>query len=216
MVKKVILNIVLLYLCNFCYTLPSVTLIQLLWLSAKRPWCWEGLGAGGEGDDRGWDGWMASPTQWTWVWVNSRSWWWTGRPGVLQSMGSQRVGHDWVTELNCCCGTPNSGPLHWTSLLHTHTPTPPPHTHTGISITYLLIAFFILFECYLTKKLSLTYFYLLKYKPLESRNFKTVLIQYCILEVQLRVDAQEYLLIEWIHDPLKWMCELLHPREIHI
>ena len=57
-------------------------------------------GAGGEGDDRGWDGWMASPTQWTWVWVNSRSWWWTGRPGVLWFMGSQRVGHDWVTELN--------------------------------------------------------------------------------------------------------------------
>ena len=48
----------------------------------KRPWCWEGLGAGGEGDDRGWDGWMASPTRWTWVWVNSRSWWWTGRPGA--------------------------------------------------------------------------------------------------------------------------------------
>ena len=48
----------------------------------------------------GWDGWMASPTQWTWVWVNSRSWWWTGRPGVLQFMGSQRVGHDWATELN--------------------------------------------------------------------------------------------------------------------
>ena len=66
----------------------------------KRLWCWEGLGARGEGDDRGWDGWMASLTQWTWVWVNSRSWWWTGRPGVLQFMGSQRVGHDWVTELN--------------------------------------------------------------------------------------------------------------------
>ena len=66
----------------------------------KRPWCWERLRAGGEADDRGWDGWMASPTQWTWVWVNSRSWWWTGRPGVLQSMGSQRVRHDWVTELN--------------------------------------------------------------------------------------------------------------------
>ena len=66
----------------------------------KRPWCWEGLGAGGEGDDRGWDGWMASPTRWTWVWVNSGSWWWTGRPGVLRFMGSQRVGHDWATELN--------------------------------------------------------------------------------------------------------------------
>ena len=69
------------------------------WLM-KRPWCWEGLGAGGEGDNRGWDGWMASPTRWTWVWVNSCSWWWTGRPGVLRFMGLQRVRHDWVTELN--------------------------------------------------------------------------------------------------------------------
>ena len=66
----------------------------------KRLWCWEGLGGGGEGDDRGWDGWMASPTRWTWIWVNSRSWWWTGRPGMLWFMGSQRVGHDWMTELN--------------------------------------------------------------------------------------------------------------------
>ena len=72
------------------------------------PWCWEGLGAGGEGDGRGWDGWMASPTWWTWVWVNSGSWWWTGRPGMLQFIGSQRVRHDWATELNrtelnwCC------------------------------------------------------------------------------------------------------------------
>ena len=59
-----------------------------------------GLEAGGEGDDRGWDGWMASLTQWMWVWVNSRRWWWTGRPGVLRFMGSRRVGHDWATELN--------------------------------------------------------------------------------------------------------------------
>ena len=59
-----------------------------------------GVWAGGEGDDRGWDGWMASLTRWTWVWVNSGSWWWAGRPGVLRFMGSQRVGHDWVTELN--------------------------------------------------------------------------------------------------------------------
>ena len=66
----------------------------------KRLWCLEGLGAGGEGDDRGWDGWMASLTRWTWVWVNSGRWWWTGRPGVLRFIGSQRVGHDWVTELN--------------------------------------------------------------------------------------------------------------------
>ena len=70
----------------------------------KRSWCWEALGAGGEGDDRGWDGWMASPTRRTWVWVNSGRWWWTGRPGVLQFMGSQRVGHDWATELNWKCG----------------------------------------------------------------------------------------------------------------
>ena len=60
----------------------------------------------GEGNDRGWDGWMVSPTQWTWVWVNSGSWWWTGWPGVLQSMGSQRVRHNWMTELN------------WTGLCH--------------------------------------------------------------------------------------------------
>ena len=66
----------------------------------KRLWCWEGLGTGGEGDNRGWDGWMASPTGWTWVWVNSGSWWWRGRPGVLKFMGSQRVRYDWATELN--------------------------------------------------------------------------------------------------------------------
>ena len=66
----------------------------------KSPWCWERLRAGGEGDDRGWDGWMASLTRWTWVWVNSGNWWWTGRPGMLQSMGSQRIGHNWVTEPN--------------------------------------------------------------------------------------------------------------------
>jgi len=66
----------------------------------KRLWCWERLRAGGERDDRGWDGWMASLTQLTWVWVYSRSWWWTGRPGVLWFMGSQWVRHDWGTELN--------------------------------------------------------------------------------------------------------------------
>ena len=66
----------------------------------KRPWCWERLRAGGEGDDRGWDGWMASPTQWTWIWVSSGSWWRTGKPRMLQSMGLQRVRRDWATELN--------------------------------------------------------------------------------------------------------------------
>ena len=66
----------------------------------ERPWCWERLKVGGERDDRGCGGWMASSTPWTWAWVNSGSWWWTGRPGVLQSMGSQKVGHDWEIELN--------------------------------------------------------------------------------------------------------------------
>ena len=61
---------------------------------------WERLKAGGEGDDRGWDGWMASLTQWTWVWASSGNWWWTGKPGVLQSTGWQRVRHNWATELN--------------------------------------------------------------------------------------------------------------------
>ena len=61
--------------------------------------CWERLKVGGERDDRGWDGWMASLSRWTWVWASSRSWWWTGRPGVLQSMRLQRVSHNWATEL---------------------------------------------------------------------------------------------------------------------
>ena len=77
---------------------------HLMLRTLKRPWCWEWLKAGGEGDDRGWDGWMASPIQWTWVWVNSWSWWWTGRPSVLQLMGLQRVAHSWATELtDACC-----------------------------------------------------------------------------------------------------------------
>ena len=66
--------------------------------SSERPWCWEGLRAGEEGGDRGWDGWMASSTQWTWVWANSGRWWRTGKPSMLQSMGSPRVRHDWGTE----------------------------------------------------------------------------------------------------------------------
>ena len=64
----------------------------------KSPWFWERLKAGGEGDDREWDGWMASLTRWTWVWASSRRWRRTGKPGMLQSMGSQKNGHDWVTE----------------------------------------------------------------------------------------------------------------------
>ena len=84
--------------CQMCVRIWNIQCKELThW---KRLWCWEGLGAGGEGDDRGWDGWMASLPRWTWVWVNSGSWWWTGRLGVLRFMGSQRVGHDWATELN--------------------------------------------------------------------------------------------------------------------
>ena len=66
----------------------------------KRPWYWERLKVGGEADNRGWDGWMESLTRWTWDWASSGSWWWTGKPGVLQSTGSQRVRHYWATELN--------------------------------------------------------------------------------------------------------------------
>ena len=87
---------------DWCWSWSSNTLAT--WCEElthwKRPWWWERLKAGREGDDRGWDGWMASPTQWTWLWVSPGSWWWTGRPGVLQSMKLQRVGHDWGTELN--------------------------------------------------------------------------------------------------------------------
>ena len=84
------LRLELQYLVTWCEELTHL----------KRPWCWERLKAGGEGADRRWDGWVASATQWTWVWVSSGSWWWTVKPGTLQSMGWQRVGHDWVTGLN--------------------------------------------------------------------------------------------------------------------
>ena len=90
------------YWKDWCWSWNSNTLA--IWCQElthwKRPWCWERLRAGGEGDDGGWDGWMASLTQWIWVWVNSGSWWWTGRPGMLQFMGSRRVRHNWATELD--------------------------------------------------------------------------------------------------------------------
>ena len=86
---------------NWCWSWNSNSLVT--WCEElthlKRPWFWARFKEGGEGDDRGWDGWMALPTRWTWVWISSRSWWWTGKPGVLQSMGSQgRTLSDW-TEL---------------------------------------------------------------------------------------------------------------------
>ena len=75
---------------------------HLMWRanSLEKTWYCERLKAGGEGDDRGWDGWMASPTQWTWVWVSAGCWWWTGKLGMLQAMGLQRVRHSWATEMN--------------------------------------------------------------------------------------------------------------------
>ena len=79
-------------------SLSRVRLFVTPWIVAHQA-PREGLGASGEGDDRGWDGWMASLTRWTWVSVNSGSWWWTGRPGVLWFMGLQRVGHNWATDL---------------------------------------------------------------------------------------------------------------------
>ena len=91
------------YLWNDRDSFIMVYKIYFIYYEMKRPWCWERLRAGGEGDGRGWDGWMASTTQCTWVWVDSGSWWWTGRTGVLQFMGSQRVRHAWLsnwTELN--------------------------------------------------------------------------------------------------------------------
>ena len=90
---------------DWCWSWNSNTWCKEL-TYLKRPWCWERLKVEGEGDHRGWDSWMASPTQWTWVWVNCGSWWWTGRPGVLQSVGSQRVRRDWVTKLTYWSGWP--------------------------------------------------------------------------------------------------------------
>ena len=97
--RKSVLNV---HCKDWCWIWSSKTLAT--WCRylthLKRFWCWEKWKAGGEGDDKGWDSWVASLTQWTWVWASSGSWWLTGKPGKLQSLGSQRVGHDWVTGLN--------------------------------------------------------------------------------------------------------------------
>ena len=95
----------------------------------KILWCWERFKERGEGHDRGWDDWMTSLTQWTWVWVTSASWWWTGRPGVLRFMGSQRVGHDWATELNW---TEEYSNYHTSALI----------SHTGKVLLKILLAGF--------------------------------------------------------------------------
>ena len=110
--EKSVLNV---HWKDWCWSWNSNTLAT--WCEElthwKRPWCWERLRAGGEGNDRGWDGQMASLTAWTWLWTSSRSWWWTGRPGVLQSMGSQGVWHDWATELNWMLTVPDPCPDCW-------------------------------------------------------------------------------------------------------
>ena len=97
--KKSVLNILR---KDWCWSWNSITVVT--WCEKlthlKRPWCWERLKVGGEGDNRGWDGWMASPTLWIWVWASSGNWWWKGKPGVLQFMGWQRVRHDLLTELH--------------------------------------------------------------------------------------------------------------------
>ena len=97
--RKSVLNI---HWKDWCWCWSSNTLTT--WYEElthlQRHWCWERLKAGGEWNNRRWDGWTASLTLWTWVWASSRSWWWTGKPGMMQSMESQRVGHDWATELN--------------------------------------------------------------------------------------------------------------------
>ena len=97
--RKSVLNI---HWRDWCWSWNSITLTT--WWEElthwKILWCWEGLKAGVEGDDRRWDDWMASPTRWTWVWASSRSWWWTAKPSVLLSVGLQRVRHEWSTELN--------------------------------------------------------------------------------------------------------------------
>ena len=100
----------------------------------KRPWYWEGLGAGGEGDNRGWDDWLASPTRWTWVWVNSGSWWWTGTPGLLRLMGSQRsdmtIRLKWTDWLTLGVSFSNSSYFSFfVHFMHVYTPAHPPTLH---------------------------------------------------------------------------------------
>ena len=117
---------------DWCWTWNSNTLAT--WWGKlthlKKPWCWDRLRAG-EGDDRGWDGWMASRTQWTWVWVNSGSWWCCRRPGIMWFMGLQRVGHDWATEMNWHDWVPSA------SLLSSHSIQSLPHSASAtLAVSY--------------------------------------------------------------------------------
>ena len=97
-----ILNFLNIHWKDWCWSWNSKTLAT--WCEElthqKRPWCWERLMTGGERGDRGWDGWMASSTLWIWVWASYKSWWWARKPCMLQSMGLQKIGHNWVNELN--------------------------------------------------------------------------------------------------------------------
>ena len=115
--RKWVLNI---HWKDWCWSWNSNTLAT--WCAElthlKRLWCLETLKVGREGDDRGWDDWMLLSTQWTWVWVDSGSWCWTGRSSMLQSMGSQRVRHNWATELNWTELTPDTSSLEVHACMH--------------------------------------------------------------------------------------------------
>ena len=104
---------------DWCWSRSSSTLAtwceeQTHW---KRPWCWERVKAGGKGETEDEIGWMASPTQWTWVWANSGRWWRTGEPSVLQSIGWQRIRHDWVTKNKTLC-QPGLWGSRWAKSVH--------------------------------------------------------------------------------------------------
>ena len=103
------------------------------WTHWKRLWCWESLKARGEGNNREWNGWMASPTRWIWVWAGSGSWWWTGKPVVLQSMGSQRVGHDWARNYIECWEVKHNGIVLWILLIESWI------EHIFFNVRYIII-----------------------------------------------------------------------------
>ena len=115
---------------------------QLMWRtdSLEKTLMLGKIEGGRRRDDRGWDGWMTSLTWWTWVWVGSGSWWWTGEPGVLQSMGSQRVGHHWATELNI----PSSYPVFFTASVFTFTTR---HIHSWTSFSALAQQLYSFWRC---------------------------------------------------------------------
>ena len=111
----------------------------------KRSWCWERLKAGGKGGDRGWDDWMASPTQWPWIWASSGRWWWTGKPGVLWSMGSQSTGHTLVAEQQHL----NFILFPWSFCHQLHQlPSPQEHNHVVLLIQRTFLPFSHCWICY--------------------------------------------------------------------